>query len=151
MPKSANRCGRIGQKKDRDKRSASQSKKSRCKRKCSHRKHAAACLPTRFCEVVYRDLKTTDYFKPLPKQDTSTTAMCSYAIVNRGENSAVLRLEVGPNGSDYAVDMEGVVEKGVTEIVVPSKFMRYSRLSMKSKDQGQPTRLNVYFQAQLVK
>lgn len=96
-------------------------------------------------------MKTTDQIKPLPKQNTSNKSIYSYAVVNRGEYPAELRLEVGPNGSDYAIDMEGVVEKGVTEVLVPSKFMRYARLSVKSKQQGHPTKLLVYFQAQLTR
>lgn len=163
MPKSANRCERTGRRRGRSKgrnkgTSAKPGKskckatcKSKCKSKCSHRKHREKCVPSSFCETVYKDLQTSDQFKPLPMQDTSNKTMYSYAIVNRGENPAVLRLEVGPNGSDYAIDMEGVVEKGVTEIVVPSKFMRYSRLTLKSKQKGQPTKLQVYFQAQLAR
>ncbi|OBZ10053.1 MULTISPECIES: DUF6385 domain-containing protein [Bacillales] len=97
---------------------------------------------------MYKDVRTTDHFKPLPMQDTSNKMMYSYAVVNHGEHPAELRLEVGPNGSDYAIDIEGVVGKGMTEVIVPSKFMRYSRLKMKSEQQGQPTVLQVYFQAQ---
>ncbi|WP_138753801.1 DUF6385 domain-containing protein [Paenibacillus sinopodophylli] len=147
MPKPANRCERTGRKKNPV--ISAKPRKSKCRRRCRRRKRKEKCTRSGFCEVVYKDLHTSDQFKPLPMQDTSNKTMYSYAIVNHGENPAVLRLEVGPNGSDYAVDMEGVVEKGMTEVVVPSKFMRYTRLTMKSKLKGQPTRLQVYFQAQL--
>lgn len=156
MPKSANRCDEVIRKK-RCRKSASSKlekakrklKKAKCKKKCCRRKHTAVCAFTRFCEMVYRNVKTTDQFKPLPKQNISNKSVYSYAVINRGEYPAVFRLETGPNGFDYTIDMEGVVEKGVTEVLAPSKFMRYARLSVKSKQQGHPTKLLVYFQAQL--
>ncbi|GLX70066.1 hypothetical protein MU1_44120 [Paenibacillus glycanilyticus] len=84
----------------------------------------------------------------MPTQDTASDLVFSYAVLNRGKNAAIVRLEVGPNGVDFAHDYETVIEAGGIEIMTPSRFMHFTRLSIRSKLTGAPTLIQVYFQAQ---
>ncbi|REE91368.1 hypothetical protein A8990_10573 [Paenibacillus taihuensis] len=104
-----------------------------------------------FSERKFLNIVTTDEFVALPSQDASNKSVYSYAIVNDGEEPAVVKLEIGPNGIDYATDMEGVVENESMGIVVPSRFLRYMRVAVKSQQPGKPTVLCIYFQAQNMK
>ena len=87
----------------------------------------------------------------LPAQDTSNKAIYSYAVVNRGSEPVIAQVEIGPNGSDYATDVEEIVPNGETAVVVPAKFQRYTRLLVKSMNAGKPTGITVYFQSQTVR
>ncbi|MBO7748810.1 hypothetical protein I8J29_32030 [Paenibacillus sp. MWE-103] len=104
-----------------------------------------------FSERIFSDVRTTDDFVALPAQDTSNKATYSYAVVNEGSEPAIAQLEIGPNGFDYAVDAEEVVQGGSTAVVVPARFQRYTRLRLKSMHEGKPTRIAVYYQAQRIK
>ncbi|QHW32452.1 hypothetical protein GZH47_17630 [Paenibacillus rhizovicinus] len=96
-------------------------------------------------------MSTTDEFVALPPQDTSNKSVYSYAVVNRGSEPVIAQVEVGPNGRDYATDAEEIVPDGGTAIVVPIKFQRYTRLLVKSLNEGKPTGVTVYFQSQRVR
>ncbi|AZN38664.1 DUF6385 domain-containing protein [Paenibacillus albus] len=132
------RCGRNGSTKKR-------------KRQPSCIKPQPAAHKGVFSERKFLNIVTTDEFIALPSQDASTKSVYSYAIVNDGEEPAVVKLEIGPNGIDYATDMEGVVENESMGIVVPSRFLRYTRVAVKSGRPGKPTVLCIYFQAQNMK
>ncbi len=151
MRKSIKRCARSSPAKCAVRPVPSRSEKPRRKPVCCPRKRKPGCRVSRFCETVYRDIHTSDQYRPLPAQDTTNKAVYSYAIVNEGENPASVRVEIGPNGKDYAVDQEDVVSGGITRVVVPAKFMRFTRLMVKSLQKGQPTKLQVYYQAQKTK
>lgn len=113
-----------------------------------HRKRRKKAPFKLFSTVVFGDLVTSDQFTPLPKQDTSNKSVYSYAVINRGNHAAIVQLEVGPNGQDYAVDYEWTVPKGKTEVIIPTKFMHYTRLQVRSQQPEMPTELEVFFQAQ---
>jgi hypothetical protein len=85
---------------------------------------------------------------PLPAQDTSSLSMYTYGIVNRGEHPALVQIQISPNARDYAVDSQEVIAGGQTKALVPLRFLRYTRLVIQSVEPDQPTRLDVYFQAQ---
>lgn len=118
--------------------------KQPCKRKSKP-------IPSLFTEQVFLNVSTTDDFVALPAQDTSNKATYSYAVVNRGSEPVIAQVEIGPNGSDYATDVEEIVPNGETAIVVPAKFQRYTRLLVKSMNAGKPTGITVYFQSQTVR
>lgn len=101
-----------------------------------------------FQSIEFEEAVTLDNYVPLPTQDTATDVVLSYAVINRGENAAFVRLEVGPNGVDFAHDYEVIVEPGGINIMIPSKFMHFTRISVRSRQPGHPTRIQVYFQAQ---
>ncbi|SFF22766.1 hypothetical protein SAMN05216378_5572 [Paenibacillus catalpae] len=101
-----------------------------------------------FRSIEYEEAITSDEFAPMPTQDTASDLVFSYAVLNRGKNAAVVRLEVGPNGVDFAHDYELVLQPGGIDILTPSRFMHYTRISIRSQQPGSPTLIQVYFQAQ---
>jgi hypothetical protein len=151
MRKSAKRCARSSPAPCKAKPVPPRCDRPRCKRVCCVRKRKPGGRASRFCETVYPDIHTSDHYRPLPAQDTSNKTVYSYAIVNQGDHPVSVRVEVGPNKANYALDQEGVVGGGATSVVVPAKFMRYSRLTVKSHEKGKPTRLQIYFQAQSIR
>ena len=104
-----------------------------------------------FTEHTYVGAVTQNTNQPLPAQDTSSLSMYTYGIVNRGEHPALVQIQVSPNAVDYAVDSQEVIAGGQTEALVPQRFLHYTRLVIQSVQPDQPTRLDVYFQAQRVR
>ncbi|MBR2565385.1 MAG: hypothetical protein IKE29_12260 [Paenibacillus sp.] len=101
-----------------------------------------------FTEHTYIGADTGRGEHALPPQDTSTLSMYSYGVVNRGTNPAIVQVQVSPNGVDYAVDSQEVIEGKQTKALVPQRFLHYTRLVLQPVDPAKPTRLDVYFQAQ---
>jgi hypothetical protein len=101
-----------------------------------------------FCSIEYEEAITSDEFIPMPVQDTASDLVYSYAVLNRGNNAAIIRLEVGPNGVDFAHDYELVLQPGGIEIMTPSRFMHFTRISIRSQQPDSSTKIQVYFQAQ---
>lgn len=133
------------------------SRKKPCKRKKRRipRKRGRGCCKCRdgsscqiFRSIEYEQAITTEEFVPMPTQDTASDLVFSYAVINRGKYAAVVRLEVGPNGVDFAHDYEAVIEPGGMNIMTPSKFMHFTRVSVRSQQPDRTTVIQVYFQAQ---
>nr|WP_154960517.1 DUF6385 domain-containing protein [Paenibacillus xylanexedens] len=101
-----------------------------------------------FTEHTYTGAETGQGEHALPPQDTSSLSMYSYGVVNRGKHPAIVQVQVSPNAVDYAVDSQEVIEGGQTKALVPLRFLHYTRLVLLPVDPAQPTRLDVYFQAQ---
>jgi len=77
--------------------------------------------------------------------------MYSYAIINKGSAPAVVQVQVGPDGEHFATDVEEAVPPGETRVVAVARFLRFTRLTVRSKHAEQPTTLTVYFQAQALR
>ncbi|WP_026174245.1 DUF6385 domain-containing protein [Effusibacillus pohliae] len=108
-----------------------------------------------FLERVFREEKffgveTQDDWLVLPPQDTSTQVTYSYAFVNRGEHPALARVELGPTVFDFAIDREVDVNARQTVVIVPTRFLRFTRVSVRAKEAGKQTRLDIYFQSQSI-
>lgn len=101
-----------------------------------------------FTEHTYTGAETGQGEQALPPQDTSSLSMYSYGVVNRGQHPAIVQIQVSPNAVDYAVDSQEVIEGGQTKALVPLRFLHYTRLVLLPVNPTQPTRLDVYFQAQ---
>ncbi|WP_053782664.1 DUF6385 domain-containing protein [Paenibacillus xylanivorans] len=101
-----------------------------------------------FTEHTYVGAETNGSMNPLPAQDTSSLSMYTYGIVNRGEHPALVQVQISPNARDYAVDSQEVIAGGQTKALVPLRFLHYTRLVIQSVEPDQPTRIDVYFQAQ---
>ncbi|MDQ6422460.1 DUF6385 domain-containing protein [Paenibacillus sp. LHD-117] len=96
-------------------------------------------------------METTDENKYLPVQDTSTKATYSYAVINKGNFPAVAKIQISPNARNYADDTEQPVDAGETVVLVPNRFLRYTRLAVRSERSDESTIVDVYFQSQEVK
>lgn len=101
-----------------------------------------------FTEHTYVGAETSNSIHSLPAQDTSSLSMYTYGIVNRGKHPALVQIQISPNAVDYAVDSQEVIAGGQTKALIPLRFLHYTRLAIRSVEPDQPTRLDVYFQAQ---
>lgn len=101
-----------------------------------------------FIEETFLNIEVTDQFTTLPEQDTSTKTMTSYAVVNRGENPAIIRLEISPNSVDYVTDLEHLVPPNSMRVFVPNRFLKWTRLLISTERTGMSTLTDVYFQSQ---
>ncbi|WP_127531228.1 DUF6385 domain-containing protein [Paenibacillus kobensis] len=115
------------------------------KRSCDTKRRHARSL---FVEQVFADVRTTDEFAPLPKQSTAHLTVYSYAVINEGGAPAVAQVQVGPDGDHFAADVEETIMPGQTRVMAVARFQRFTRLTVRSKHEDQPTTLTVYFQAQ---
>lgn len=108
-------------------------------------------FPSRvFHEEKFLNVATHDDWIVIKPQNTATQVTYSYAIVNKGNFPAVVRVELSPNSNDFAIDREQDVLSRTTLVMVPTRFLHYTRISVRSKDPGQPTRLDIYFQSQSI-
>lgn len=142
---------------------------SRCRRgRPSHsspkRKHRSSCKPadhkggklrragrSLFIEQVFPHVHTTPDFAPLPTQITTHLAVYSYAIINEGEAPAVIQAQVGPDGKHFAADVEETILPGETGVIAIARFLRFTRLAIRSLHMDKPTTVSVYFQAQTIR
>ncbi|WP_191204950.1 DUF6385 domain-containing protein [Paenibacillus terricola] len=113
--------------------------------KCRKSKRVRRCL---FVEQVYPNVRTTNELMPLPAQATTHMTVYSYAVINEGDAPAVVQVQVGPDGLNYAADVEETIPAGRTGVIAVSRFLRFTRLAVRSLHEEQPTSLKVYFQAQ---
>jgi hypothetical protein len=72
----------------------------------------------------------------------------TYSVVNRGEHPSEVKVEISPNGTDFMQDSQMVVAAAATQAIVPMRYLKYTRFSVKSRHADQPTSLDIYFQAQ---
>lgn len=108
-------------------------------------------FPSRiFHEEKFLNIITQDDWVVLKHQNTSTQVTYSYAIVNKGNYPAIVRVEVSPNSIDFATDREEDVHAHSTIVMVPTRFLRYTRISVRSKQPGNQTTLDIYFQSQSI-
>jgi hypothetical protein len=103
-----------------------------------------------FLENAFTNFSAQDNWTPLPPQKTSVQMNYSYAVINRGPNAAAVRIEISPDGAHYAADKEETVLPGETKVLVPSRFLKYTRLSVKSLSQNETVLVDVFFQAQSI-
>ncbi|GAX91614.1 hypothetical protein EFBL_3304 [Effusibacillus lacus] len=111
----------------------------------------SSSFPARkFHEKKFLGIFTQDDWILLKPQNTSRQVTYSYAIVNRGHNPVIVKVEVSPNSLDFAIDREEEVISDETVVIVPTRFLRYTRISLRSKEPGKPTLVDVYFQSQSI-
>ncbi|WP_121443720.1 DUF6385 domain-containing protein [Brockia lithotrophica] len=81
-------------------------------------------------------------------QRTALDTMYSYAVVNRGEAPVVAQVEISPDGVHYAPDESISVQPHTTGVLVPKRYLRYTRLVLRTLQPAQMSLVDVYFQAQ---
>jgi hypothetical protein len=108
-------------------------------------------FPSRvFHEEKFLNVTTHDDWIVIKPQNTATQVTYSYAIVNKGNYPAIVRVEVSPNSIDFAIDREDDVNPHTTLVMVPTRFLRYTRVSVRSKQPVNQTTLDIYFQSQSI-
>lgn len=117
------------------------------KKNCRHKKKTVVAV--QFIEEKICGLVVSDRLRELPPQNTSKLTVYSYAVVNRSKVPIKARVEVSPNKDDFAVDREATVPPGETIVIVPTRFLKYTRIALQTtSDTSLKAECDVYFQAQ---
>ena len=74
--------------------------------------------------------------------------MYSFGIVNRGNSAVVAKLEISPDNEHFADDAKEIVAGGRTFALVPIRYLRYTRVSIRSAHAGEESVVDVHYQAQ---
>ena len=104
-----------------------------------------------FVEEATTTITTADAFTALPAVTTSVFGTYSFFIYNRGPGgNADARVEISADGSNWYDNVDTVtgIAVGSVDVLVPSKFLKYSRLAYRSSAAGTPTTINVFFNGQ---
>nr|WP_254773052.1 DUF6385 domain-containing protein [Paenibacillus sp. NFR01] len=103
-----------------------------------------------FIELATTGITTADAYTPLPANTTSVLGTYSYFIVNTGANPVNTRVEVSADGANYFIDTTGdnPLPAGSVDVIVPARFLKYTRLSYQSATPGAASSIDVYFDAQ---
>jgi len=105
-----------------------------------------------FLEIATTDVVTGDSFTALPALTTAVLGTYSFFVYNRGPgtNAADVQIEISANGTNWFVDVATAspIAVGSVDVLVPKRFLKYTRLSYRSSVSGQPTTLDIYFNAQ---
>ncbi|RCW49526.1 DUF6385 domain-containing protein [Paenibacillus prosopidis] len=120
---------------------------AKAKKKCLRKKKTAVAV--RFIAKRICGLVISDRLRELPPQNTSKLTVYSYAIVNRSKEPIIARVEVSPNKDDFASDREATVPPDETIVIVPTRFLKYTRIALQTaSDASIAAECDVYFQAQ---
>jgi hypothetical protein len=123
---------------------------SKCKsRKRRRRVEKGTGVAIRFIGKRICDLAISDQVCRLPRQNTSQLNVYSYAVVNRGGEPILARVEVSPNSKNFAFDRDATVQPGQTVVIVPTRFLKYTRITLQTVEgAASESKCDVYFQAQ---
>lgn len=104
-----------------------------------------------FQEIQTLTITTADAFTALPTVTTSVFGTYSFFVYNRGPGGKIdARVEISADGSNWLDNVDTVtgVAVGSVDVLVPSKFLKYTRLAYRSSTAGTPTTINVFFNGQ---
>ncbi|MCM3494622.1 DUF6385 domain-containing protein [Paenibacillus sp. FSL K6-1566] len=106
-------------------------------------------IPSRiFRERKFTDIEVQPEWTFLPSQETARQITYSYAVINLSDTPVSVRVEIGPDREHYTTDREETVPPGQTIVMVPTRFLRFTRVALLSQDQDKTVRVDVYYQAQ---
>uniref|UniRef100_UPI001FE67D5B DUF6385 domain-containing protein n=1 Tax=Paenibacillus kobensis TaxID=59841 RepID=UPI001FE67D5B len=105
-----------------------------------------------FAEISNLGVATANVFTALPTVTTSVFGTYSFFVYNTGPgvNRADARVEISANGSNWYADTTTTtgIAVGSVDVLVPQRFLKYTRLAYRSSLTGNPTTLDVYFNGQ---
>ncbi|MFC5403513.1 DUF6385 domain-containing protein [Cohnella soli] len=105
-----------------------------------------------FVESQTTNVITADAFTAIPAVTTSVLGTYSFFVYNKGPgtNKVDARVEVSANGSNWFDDVDTVtgIAVGSVDVLVPQRFLKYTRLSYRSSATGSATTIDVLFNAQ---
>lgn len=103
-----------------------------------------------FVEQATLGITTGDAFTPLPAVTTGVLGVYSFFVNNTGANPVNTRVEISADGTNYYIDTVGdnPLAAGSVDVLVPARFLKYTRLSYQSATAGSPSTINVIVDAQ---
>ncbi|OAB34969.1 DUF6385 domain-containing protein [Paenibacillus glacialis] len=103
---------------------------------------------TIFKETQFLNVNVSHTTTSLPPQDSSIQSMMSYAVVNRGEEPVIVRVEISPNAIDYAKDIQETIPPQTMRVFVPNRFLKWTRVSLATETSKSLTIIDCYCQSQ---
>ncbi|WP_244533506.1 DUF6385 domain-containing protein, partial [Paenibacillus sp. 453mf] len=104
-----------------------------------------------FTETQVLSIPTADAFTPLGPVSTSVFGTYSFFVYNAGPaNSVDARVEISANGTNWFADVDTVtgIAAGSVDVLVPQRFLKYTRLAYRSSTPGAATTIDVFFNGQ---
>ncbi|GAX91613.1 hypothetical protein EFBL_3303 [Effusibacillus lacus] len=105
-----------------------------------------------FQEQETLNILTADTFTALSAVTTSVFGTYSFFIYNKGPgtNKVDARVEISANGTNWFANVDTVtgIAVGSVDVLVPSKFLKYTRLAYRSSAAGAATTIDVFFNGQ---
>ena len=105
-----------------------------------------------FYENQNTDVVTGNAFSAITAVTTSTLGTYSFFVYNKGPGTAKVdaRVEISANGTNWFDDVDTVtgIAVGSVDVLVPQRFLKYTRLSYRSSSSGNATTIDVIFNAQ---
>ncbi|WP_246072998.1 DUF6385 domain-containing protein [Paenibacillus dokdonensis] len=103
-----------------------------------------------FVEQPDIGITTADALTPLPAVTTSVLGVYSFFVHNSGANPVNTQIEISADGTNYYVDTTGdnPLAAGSVDVLVPARFLKYTRVSYQSASTGLPSTINVILNAQ---
>ncbi|WP_311282644.1 DUF6385 domain-containing protein [Peribacillus simplex] len=103
-----------------------------------------------FLEQETLGITTADALTPLSPVTTSILGLYSFFVYNSGTNPVNTQVEVSADGTHYFVDTISIdpLAAGSVDVLVPARFLKYTRLSYSSTTPGSPSTIDVIVNAQ---
>ncbi|WP_144029059.1 DUF6385 domain-containing protein, partial [Paenibacillus rigui] len=103
-----------------------------------------------FVEQPTLGIATSDVLTALPPVTTSVLGPLSFFVFNTGANQVSTQIEISADGTNYYVDTAGnnPISAGSIDVLVPARFLKYTRLAYRSTNAGQTSSINVIMNAQ---
>jgi len=103
-----------------------------------------------FFEQSFLNVVTADTLTPLPAITTGVLGLSSFFIYNAGTNGALVQVQISADSTNWFPDVvpTSPIVGGTVSVLVPTRFLKYTRLAYQSAVTGLPTTLDVYFNAQ---
>mgnify|MGYP001156498473 CR=1 FL=1 len=105
-----------------------------------------------FQEINDLGVVTSNAYVGLPTVTTSVFGTYSFFVYNvgPGANRADARVEISANGTNWYADTSTTtgIAVGSVDVLVPQRFLKYTRLAYRSSVTDNPTTIDVYFNGQ---
>ncbi|MBE3550751.1 MAG: hypothetical protein IMX03_05985 [Brockia lithotrophica] len=103
-----------------------------------------------FFEQSFLNVVTGDTLTPLPAITTGVLGLSSFFIYNAGTNGALAQVQISADGVNWFPDVvpTAPIIGGTVSVLVPTRFLKYTRIAYQSAVAGLPTTLDIYFNAQ---
>lgn len=125
-------------------------KKRRTPRRCI-KCPKPTCPPIKLYSHKESNLITTNTWSSCIPQDMSKCQNMTYLIINHGPNPVTFNVELSPDKRVWVEDnsQEYTLEPNAYYVYVPNVFLKWIKVAYRSGIIDQPTRLTIYYQAQI--
>ena len=82
--------------------------------------------------------------------DVSDKSIISFLVRNHGADEVDVQLQISPNGIQFIEDGREIqIAPQQTKVIVPYRFAKYMRLAYRSRGDGDPTSITLWYQGQV--